>query len=65
MTFDTSPWLTTVEAADYLRTTPDALKKHIARGNIRPDSFGQRGRFRSHRFSRATLDAFVRGERAA
>ena len=49
----------TAEAADYLRTTVPALRTMVQRGQIRPDSPGKRGRFRGHRFSRATLDAFI------
>jgi hypothetical protein len=58
-------WLTTEEAAAYLKTTPKALRAQIARGNLKPDHFGGRGRLRSHRFSHETLDRFVRGEKAA
>lgn len=65
MIADTSPWYSTVEAAEYLRTSPRALLAHVARGNIRPDAFGSRGRFKSHRFSKETLDAFVRGDARA
>lgn len=62
---DTSPWYSTGEAAEYLRTTPRALLNHVARGNLVPDAYGRRGRFQSHRFSKDTLDAFVTGKRAA
>jgi excisionase family DNA binding protein len=30
-----SPWLTIPEAAEYLRTTPAAVRKRIARGQLR------------------------------
>lgn len=59
----TTPWLDTKEAAAYLRTTPRALLRHVQRGNLKPDCFGRRGAFKSHRFSRATLDAFLQGKR--
>lgn len=59
----TTPWLDTKEAAAYLRTTPRALLRHVQRGNLRPDCFGRRGAFKSHRFMRATLDAFLQSKR--
>jgi hypothetical protein len=49
----------TAEAAEYLRMSPNALRHHIRAGNIKPDVFGKRGRTASHRFTRATLDAFI------
>lgn len=58
-------WFTIREAAEYLRTTPSALQSHVYRGTLKPDCHGCRGRTRGHRFSRATLDAFMRGEKAA
>lgn len=30
-----SPWLTIVEAAEYLRTTPAAVRKRISRGQLK------------------------------
>lgn len=53
---------TTKEAAEYLRMSPNALRHHIRAGNIVPDTFGKRGRTSGHRFSRATLDAFLGGK---
>jgi hypothetical protein len=50
-------WFTTTEAAAYIRTTPKALRQRIARGSLKPDSWGGRGRGREHMFRRATLDA--------
>jgi hypothetical protein len=58
-------WFTLPEAAEYLRTTRSALQHHVARGTLKPDCHGRRGRMQGHRFSRQTLDAFMRGERAA
>lgn len=52
-------WYTTAEAAEYMRMTPKALRMAIARGSIRPDCFGGRGRTRSHRFHVQTLRAFL------
>lgn len=52
-------WFTTDEAAEYMRTTPGALRKAIARGAIRPDCHGGRGRTRSHRFHVDTLRAYL------
>lgn len=31
-------WYTTAEAAEYCRMTPDTLRCHVSRGNIKPDS---------------------------
>jgi hypothetical protein len=46
-------------AAVYLKTTVAALHMQVQRGVLKPDARGGRGRFRGHRFSKATLDAFV------
>jgi hypothetical protein len=48
-----------------LRTSVSALRTMVQRGRIRPDSPGKRGRFRGHRFSRETLDAFNSGTSAS
>lgn len=61
---DLSPWLTTDEAAEYLRTTRGAILHHVARGNLKPTALGGRGRFQGHRFTREALDAFVLGKAA-
>lgn len=53
-------WYTTAQAAQYLSSTPKALGMMIVRGKLRPDHPGGRGGFRGHRFSRATLDAFMK-----
>ena len=58
-------WFTTTEAAAYLRTTPKALRMRIARGAIKPDSPGGRGRSREHMFRRSTLDAHYSRKGAA
>lgn len=58
-------WFTLREAAEYLRTTSRALQRHVDRGTLKPDCHGKRGRMQGHRFSRQTLDAFMRGEKAA
>lgn len=62
-----SPWLTTEQAAAYIGggMTAKALLMHVSRGHIKPDHWGGRGRLKGHRFSRETLDRFVRGEKAA
>jgi hypothetical protein len=52
-------WMLTKEAAEYCGLSPNALRKHIANGNLVPDSWGGRSRFRSHRFRRETLDRFL------
>ena len=55
-------WLTTAQAAVYLgMASTKALLHHVARGHIKPDHWGGKGRLKGHRWSRATLDAFVRG----
>jgi hypothetical protein len=61
----TTEWLTTEQAAAVLGISQKALLMHISRGNIRPDSWGSRGRLKGHRWSHATLERFLRGERAA
>lgn len=60
-TAEPQEWFTTDEAAAYIRLSANALLKHVAAGNIVPDVWGKRGRTRSHRFRRATLDAFMSG----
>ena len=39
-------WLSTKEAADYLRITPNALRIWVCRGKIRAYKLGSRLRFR-------------------
>lgn len=58
-------WYTTAQAAAYLGTTPKALIRHVQRRNLVPDAWGGRGRLRSHRFLRETLDRFAAGGKAA
>lgn len=50
------PWLTTVEAAAYLRMESTGLRTLISRGRITPDGRGSR---RGHMFRRETLDAYL------
>jgi hypothetical protein len=58
---------------DGLMTTEQAMRycgfkrrgtflMHITRGNLVPDVSGKRGRFAEHRFTRATLDRFMKGK---
>jgi hypothetical protein len=54
-----TPWLTTSEAADYCRMSETAIRKHIYNGTLVPDSWGGRGRTKTHRFKRETLDRFL------
>lgn len=55
-------WFDTAEAADYLRLkSAAALRKHVERGHIRPDSCAGANGMRCHRFKRETLDRFLRG----
>lgn len=58
-------WFGTERAAAYLDSTVKAVLKQIERGNLVPDVWGGRGRTRGHRFSRETLDAFMRRSNAA
>lgn len=61
-----APFLTTEQAATFLGTTARALLRHIQRGALKPDLWGGRGAFRSHRFTRETLVTFAsRGRRSA
>jgi hypothetical protein len=56
-----TPWMTTIEAAEYCRMTRETLLMQVHRGNLVPDSWGKRGRTASHRFKRDTLDRFLQG----
>ena len=58
-------WLTTADAAVYTGMSVNALQKAVLRGHLRPDAPARKGWTRCHRFLRETLDAFVRGDRAA
>lgn len=60
MTSDLSPLLRTDEAADFLRISPKALLWHVSQGNIVPDHWGKRGLLRGHRFTKETLERFLR-----
>ena len=52
-------YLDTEQAAAYLGCTVGALQAAVGRGTVVPDHRGQRGRLKSHRFSRKTLDLFL------
>jgi excisionase family DNA binding protein len=55
-----SPWLTLKPAAEYLGTTPDALRKAAQRGRIKHHQpTGERGRLY---FARRDLDTWVSGD---
>lgn len=56
---DASKYLTTEQAANELGTTVRALLRHVQRGSLKPDLWGGRGAFKSHRFTRETLLAFA------
>lgn len=56
---------TTNQAATLLKTTVRALLLHIQRGNLKPDYWGGRGAFKSHRFTRQTLLTFAEGKKSA
>jgi hypothetical protein len=48
------------QAAAYLSTTASAVQAAVTRGTLVPDCRGSRGRTKGHRFTRRTLDAFMR-----
>lgn len=52
-------YLDTEQAAAYLGTTTRSVQAQVERGTLIPDCRGSRGRLKSHRFSRKTLDAFL------
>lgn len=52
-------YLDTEQAAAYLGATVRSVQAAVERGSLVPDHRGQRGRLRSHRFSRKTLDTFL------
>jgi len=54
-------WLLTVEAARHCKMSKRALLEHVARGRLRPDSRARPG-FKVHRFLRASLDRFLKGQ---
>lgn len=56
-------YLDTAHSAEALGTSVRGLQALIARGKIKPDIYGQRGAFRSHRFLRSTLDAYLESKR--
>jgi excisionase family DNA binding protein len=56
----TSPWLTISEAADYLRTTPGAIRKRINRKHLE----ASRPEGSQYLLHRDDLDAFATGPQA-
>lgn len=52
-------YLTTEMAATVMGSTVRALLCHVQRGTLKPDIWGGRGAFKSHRFTRETLVAFA------
>lgn len=58
-------WYTTELAALYMHRSEKALQMSIARGLLKPDTFGGRGRSKTHMFKRETLDAFLADDNAA
>ena len=52
------PWMTTAEAADYLRLTPEALRARARRGTVPARRDGDR-----YLFHREELDASIRCRR--
>ncbi len=58
---DESVWLTTKEAAVYVKMHKRTLLEHIAKGTLKPDSRARPG-FKVHRFRRETLDKWLKGD---
>lgn len=58
-------WFDTAEAAQYIRVSKEAMRKLVQRGTIRPDSPAGANGLRGHRFSKTTLEKFLRSGRAA
>lgn len=55
--------MTTAEAAAYCGfKRRDSFLMHVSRGHLKPDVYGQRGRFGMHRFKKSTLDRFMTGK---
>ncbi len=55
--------LPTKDAAKELGMSPAALRHHIARGHIVPDTRGGKGGVKSSKFKRSTIEAFRRRTR--
>ena len=55
-------WLTTEEAAAYLKVHPETMRNWARKGVIPPAKLGNRGGFR---FRREDLDRFVESRRAS
>lgn len=56
--FNNLIWLTTNEAAEYLRITPNNLRVMIFRGLLKPYKLNNR-----HRFKREELDSLIESSR--
>jgi len=52
-------YLDTEQAAAYLGTTVRSIQAAVERRTLIPDHRGSRGRLKSHRFTKLTLDAFL------
>lgn len=63
---DTVYFMTTEQAAKFIGSTTRALLCHVQRGTLKPDIWGGRGAFKSHRFTRETILKFAhRGRKSA
>jgi hypothetical protein len=58
-------WYTTELAALYLHRSEKALQMLIARGTLKPDTYGGRGKSKCHMFRIKTLDTFLADDNAA
>jgi excisionase family DNA binding protein len=58
---DDEVWLTTKEAAKYVKMHKRTLLDHISKGTLKPDSRARPG-FKVHRFRRESLDRWLEGK---
>ena len=61
--FEIQIWLTTDEAAQYLRVSPGALRVMVYRGLIKPYKLGRRSRFRREELDKLLESSVKKGIR--
>ncbi len=59
--FDNLIWLNSIEAAEYLRVTPGALRLLVYRGLIKPYKLGRSSRFRRLELDKMLESSFKKG----
>lgn len=59
--FENQIWLTSIEAADYLRVTYGALRLMVYRGTLKPYKLGRRSRFRKEELDKL-LESSIKKE---